>query len=138
MLPPDLDRPDDPDHPVADGFHPPSVPTLVGCLHCRQIYESFLIEWRVKPNRDGVPRGFWCCPIPGCDGAGFGMDIWPIDPEYDDPDDRGIRITLDDDEEDDEDAWDEVADIDDDHPGTPQDSEQPGNLDDTDDDPIPF
>ena len=33
---------------------------------------------------DGSKLGFWCCPTPGCDGKGFGFDIFPTDPNYDD------------------------------------------------------
>lgn len=73
-------------HPGADDcFRPPDVPTLVHCLHCGQEYESYEIVWRlntVDPDdeEDRVP-GFWCCPVPGCAGKGFGFDIFPIDPE---------------------------------------------------------
>ena len=35
----------------------------------------------------GKTQGFWCCPMPGCDGIGFGFDIFPVDPEY--RDERG-------------------------------------------------
>ena len=42
----------------------------------------YLIEWRVLPTRDGGEHGFWCCPTPDCDGAGFGFDIFPTDPNY--------------------------------------------------------
>ena len=75
---------DDPPPASSDPFGPPTVPTLVGCLHCGQEYESYLIEWRVRPSYDGKPRGFWCCPMPGCDGIGFGFDILPVDPDYQD------------------------------------------------------
>jgi hypothetical protein len=67
-----------------DSFRPPEIPTLVFCLHCRQEYDSYRIEWRVLTNADGKPHGFWCCPIPGCGGLGFGCDIFPVDPDYQD------------------------------------------------------
>jgi hypothetical protein len=77
----------DPPDADADPFRPPDIPTLVACLHCGQEYESYRIEWRVERNADGRPRGFWCCPIPGCGGMGFGFDILPVDPTY--RDERG-------------------------------------------------
>jgi hypothetical protein len=74
----------DPLDPQADPFHPPAIPTQVGCLHCGKEYESYLIEWRVETGPDGTQRGFWCCPTPGCGGCGFGFDILPTDPHYQD------------------------------------------------------
>ena len=73
-----------PPDPDADPFKPPAIPTEVGCLHCGRTFESYLIEWRIETGYDGQPRGFWCCPTPGCDGCGFGFDILPLDPEYQD------------------------------------------------------
>ncbi len=102
---PDAD-PLDPDH---DCFKPPSIPTLVHCLHCGEEYDSFRIEWRVETDAKGKPHGFWCCPMPGCDGRGFGFDIWPVDPDYIDPDGREMGFCYDDDEEDDE-LWDDEDD----------------------------
>jgi len=89
---------DDPDEPVLDGMHPPEIPTLVGCLHCGEEYDSYLIEWRVTTDADGMRRGFWSCPTPGCGGIGFGCDILPVDPDY--QDERGGWCTFDDDDED--------------------------------------
>ncbi len=77
--------------PHSDPFAPPETPTTVGCLHCAMEYESYLIEWRVSTNADGSEHGFWCCPIPGCDGKGFGFDIFPTDPDYFDEDLRWVR-----------------------------------------------
>ena len=71
----------------ADPFHPPVIPTLVACLHCGQEYDSYKMEWRIERDGEGRPHGFWCCPVPGCDGKGFGFDILPTDPEY--RDERG-------------------------------------------------
>lgn len=93
------DRPEEAEHEV---FRPPSIPTEVFCLHCRREYSSYLIHWREEVGRDGVKRGFWCCPTPGCDGLGFGFDIFPIDPDYVD-EHTGEKMW--DDDEDDE--WDE-------------------------------
>ena len=100
----------DPLDSQADPFRPPETAVEVSCLHCGQQYESYLIEWRVETSRDGTPHGFWCCPTPGCDGRGFGFDIFPTDPHY--HDERGGWV-CDDDEEFDEDEsdWDEVDDL---------------------------
>jgi hypothetical protein len=88
-----------------DPFRPPTIPTLVGCLHCGQEYESYRIEWRVERGADGRPHGFWCCPIPGCGGIGFGCDILPVDPTY--RDERGGWVCSDEEEPDetDEDSF---------------------------------
>jgi len=91
----------EPPNPSSDPFAPPAVPTTVGCLHCGEVYDSYLIEWRVYTNADGAGHGFWCCPIPGCDGKGFGFDIFPTDPDYFD---ENLRWVRDDKEEDDADA----------------------------------
>ena len=120
-----------PDDPAGDPFGPPAVPTLVGCLHCQQEYESYLIERRQEPGRDGVPRWWWCCPIEGCDGRGFGFDILPVDHDWTDED--GERIWTDD--EDDDDDWDD-DDWDDGEPGDfpPPDPNRPPKHDED----IPF
>jgi hypothetical protein len=73
---------DDNCNPDNDPFGPPLISTLVQCIHCGEEYDSFRIEWRVEADADGKPHGFWCCPMPGCDGMGFGFDIFPVDPEY--------------------------------------------------------
>lgn len=69
-------------NPETDPFRPPAIPTEVFCMHCQQEYESYLMEWREEIADDGRRDGFWCCPTPGCDGKGFGFDIFPIDPDY--------------------------------------------------------
>lgn len=69
-------------NPDTDPFRPPAISTIVHCIHCNQEYDSYRIEWRVSTDHEGQPHGFWCCPIEGCDGTGFGFDIFPIDPEY--------------------------------------------------------
>lgn len=115
---------DDPTDPAGDPFYPPAVPTLVGCLHCGEEYESFLIEWRVDTNADGERQGFWCCPTPGCSGKGFGFDILPVDPEY--QDERGGWVTFDEDDDDDlEEADDELEVQDDDSDESEADEETP-------------
>lgn len=86
----------DPLSPDGDPFGPPSISTLVGCLHCGEEYDSYRIEWRVETDGHGQRHGFWCCPIEGCDGKGFGFDIYPVDPDYIDPDGRGLGRWVDD------------------------------------------
>jgi hypothetical protein len=83
--------------PQADPFRPPDIPTEVGCLHCGREYDSYLIEWRELVTADGSKHWFWCCPTPGCDGKGFGCDIFPTDPDY--QDERGGWVWDDDEEE---------------------------------------
>jgi hypothetical protein len=74
----------------------------VHCLHCGREYDSYLIWWD-EELIDGKRSGFWRCPTPGCSGAGFGFDIWPVDPEYRDED--GELIWCDD--EDNDEAYEE-------------------------------
>jgi hypothetical protein len=85
--------------PDGDPFGPPAISTLVCCLHCGEEYDSYRIEWRIERTESG-PRGFWCCPTPGCDGKGFGFDILPVDPDY--QDEHGGWIHDDDPEDDDD------------------------------------
>ena len=73
---------DDPRDSDSDPFGPPAISTLVGCLHCGEEYDSYRIEWRIERTVSGQTHGFWCCPIAGCDGKGFGFDILPCDPNY--------------------------------------------------------
>jgi hypothetical protein len=49
-------------------FGPPVEPVPVHCIHCKRTYSSDRIRW------DPVSE-MWLCPVPGCDGAGFGFDI---------------------------------------------------------------
>ena len=97
--------------PQADCFRPPSIPTEVCCLHCGREYNSYLIEWRVEVRDNGEKIGFWCCPTEKCGGRGFGFDILPLDPEWEDPDGRDMGWYFDDedDELDDEDEYDDEA-----------------------------
>jgi hypothetical protein len=83
-----------------DPFAPPEIPREVGCLHCGETYESYLIEWRVESLANGGEQGFWCCPTPGCDGKGFGFDILPTDVNY--QDEHGGWIHSDDDADEDD------------------------------------
>jgi hypothetical protein len=82
----------------ADPFRPPALSTLVHCIHCGEEYDSYRIEWRVETDQRGQPHGFWCCPIPSCDGRGFGFDIFPVDPDY--RDEHGNKMWISDDEND--------------------------------------
>lgn len=107
--------PYDPLDPAADCFRPPVLSTLVGCLHCGEVYESYLIEWRIERDGDGRQFGSWCCPISGCVGRGFGFDIFPIDQDW--TDENGERMWDDDDDDyddDDDDDYDDESDQDDD------------------------
>jgi hypothetical protein len=90
----------DPLDPTNDPFGPPEVPVEVECLHCGEQYQSNLIEWRIENDADGRPHGFWCCPTPGCGGMGFGFDILPTDPEYQDENGGWVDCDDEDDEED--------------------------------------
>jgi hypothetical protein len=76
-----------------DPFRPPPTPTQVHCLHCGMEYESYMIYWEELDTPKG-PEGFWCCPTAGCDGKGFGFDIFPTDPEY--RDEQGNLMWIDD------------------------------------------
>lgn len=93
---------DDHLNPEADPFKPPKIPTTVHCIHCNSEYESYRIEWRVFTDDEGARHGFWCCPMPDCDGKGFGFDIFPIDPEYRDENGQQMGFFCDDDEDEDD------------------------------------
>jgi hypothetical protein len=78
-----------------DQMAPPSESCECYCLHCERIFMSDEMWFqRVIGSRDGFD-GFWRCPTPNCDGAGFTFDIYPTDPDhpandgwsYDDDDD---------------------------------------------------
>jgi hypothetical protein len=89
-------------NPDNDPFGPPAISTVVHCIHCGEEYDSYRIEWRVERDADGQEHGFWCCPMPGCGGMGFGFDIFPVDPEY--RDENGELMWCSDDEEEFEDV----------------------------------
>jgi hypothetical protein len=82
--------------PARDPYSPPAKPTVVSCIHCGEEFDSNRIQWRIDADADGKPHGYWCCPTPQCNGMGFGFDIWPVDPAY--QDERGIRGFADDNE----------------------------------------
>lgn len=85
-------------------FGPPKENTEVGCLHCRRVYDSYLIELRDGAGPGGEPA--WCCPTPGCNGLGFGFDILPTDPNY--RDENGGWSFTDDGDEDEDGEWDDL------------------------------
>jgi hypothetical protein len=65
-----------------DPFAPPAEPCECHCLHCRRNFMSSEIWFqKINGSRDGL-EGFWMCPTPNCDGAGFTFDIFPIDPNH--------------------------------------------------------
>ncbi|MGD9636980.1 MAG: hypothetical protein AB7G28_14590 [Pirellulales bacterium] len=104
-------------NPDNDPFAPPVISTVVHCIHCGEEYDSYRIEWRIERDAGGEAHGFWCCPIEGCDGKGFGFDIFPVDPEY--RDENGELMWCSDesgedhDEFDDEQEWEDSELIDD-------------------------
>ena len=65
-----------PPEALEDCFRPPDEAVQVECIHCGNEYSSDAIVWRSVPGKD--IKGFWCCPIPGCDGVGFQFDIFPV------------------------------------------------------------
>jgi len=98
--------------PYADPMRPPDVPKLVVCIHCGEEFESWKMQWQVRDESAGDLRGIWCCPTPGCGGAGYLFDIFPVDPA--DADNDGW-VEFDDDEDLDDaadglDDWDDLAD----------------------------
>ncbi len=100
---------DDPaDDGTSDCFAPPKIPCECFCLHCQRTFMSDGIWFqKVINGRDGF-TGFWLCPTPNCDGAGFTFDIFPTDPAHP----ANESWTYDDDEEDDDDDDDPSAEYD--------------------------
>ena len=80
-----------------DPFSPPAVPCEVQCIHCGETYDSWQIVWRETPD-EGALRGTWCCPTNGCDGVGFGFDIFPTDPTWADENGDQFIVHFDDDD----------------------------------------
>ena len=65
-----------------DCFAPPQEPCECYCLHCGRVFMSDGI-WFQKVIGDPMGlEGFWMCPTPNCDGAGFTFDIFPTDPDH--------------------------------------------------------
>jgi hypothetical protein len=93
----DGDRPEDRVDPT-DMMSPPKVPCECYCLHCHRTFMSDGIWFQKVINaRDGF-AGFWMCPTPNCDGAGFTFDIFPTDPTH--PSNGGWSYDEDEDDED--------------------------------------
>ena len=114
-----------------DCFHPPPIPIEVGCLHCGEAYDSYLIHWVEDDTFEN--GGYWACPTPGCDGKGFCFDIWPTDPEW--RDENGEKVWFDDvDCEDDESL--DFDDVGDNSPASPE--TPPGPIEYDGDEGIPF
>lgn len=69
------------DYKIANGdFDDPFAPDVrssapVRCLHCGDTYQEKDICWNDSSRA-------WCCPnffnSIGCDGAGYGFDIFPL------------------------------------------------------------
>src|SRR5437667_7719451 len=91
--------------PMDDPMAPPRDPCECWCLHCERTFMSSEMWFqRVIGDKHGFP-GFWMCPTPNCDGAGFTFDIFPTDQSHpanagwhDDDDDDDAEL---DEEEDD-------------------------------------
>lgn len=94
---------------------------------------------RVVGAKDGFP-GFWMCPTPNCDGAGFTFDIFPTDPDH--PANEGWHSSDEDEEEEgegtgeEEEEWDEEDFATDEEPDADWDPAEPryGALDEWADD----
>ena len=56
------------------GPRPPNIPVMVRCIHCGAVYRSDEMKYE---KRRGI--ALWWCKDPGCEGAGFGVDIHPIE-----------------------------------------------------------
>ena len=86
-------------------------------MHCNRSFMSNEMWFqRVIGDKSGF-AGFWMCPTPNCDGAGFTFDIFPTDPNHpandgwseDDGDDDGEfddEAFADDDEDEADAEWD--------------------------------
>jgi hypothetical protein len=86
-----------------DCFAPPQEPCECWCMHCNRTFMSDGIWFQPvkrppgKQKRPGEIDGFWMCPTPNCDGAGFTFDIFPTDPDH--PANEGWQWFDDDDDE---------------------------------------
>ena len=57
-----------------DPFAPPQSPVIVRCLYCRSTYSSSEMRCEVRACAPG--EAFWYCKNAGCEGAGYGYDIF--------------------------------------------------------------
>jgi hypothetical protein len=65
-----------------DMMSPPREPCECYCLHCQRTFMSDGIWFQKVINARNGFTGFWMCPTPNCDGAGFTFDIFPTDPTH--------------------------------------------------------
>ena len=65
-----------------DQMAPPREPCECYCLHCRRVFMSDRMWFQRVINDPQGFDGFWMCPTPNCDGAGFTFDIFPTDPDH--------------------------------------------------------
>jgi hypothetical protein len=70
------------DEKSSDCFAPPKKPCECYCLHCHRVFMSDGIWFQKIINSQDGFDGFWMCPTPNCDGAGFTFDIFPTDPSH--------------------------------------------------------
>lgn len=82
-----------------DCFAPPAEPCECWCMHCNRTFMSHGIWFQKVVNDPNGFAGFWMCPTPNCNGAGFTFDIFPTDPNH--PANEGWRSGDDD--------WDEES-----------------------------
>jgi hypothetical protein len=66
----------------SDCFAPPKEPCECYCLHCHRVFMSDGMWFQKVINSQDGFDGFWMCPTPNCDGAGFTFDIFPTDPAH--------------------------------------------------------
>ncbi len=90
---------------MESGFPPPDEPIMVFCMHCGKEYMS---SEMVPPDGTRSPimmDRMWWCGTPGCSAGGFGLDVFPVDPEWKDP--KGLLHIITDSDEEEEFEWDE-------------------------------
>lgn len=125
-------------------FPPPDEPIMVYCLHCGKEYMSSEMVFREIPSVPAAASadasagaattsagGLWFCPTPGCNVGGFGLDVFPVDPDWKDP--TGKLRTVWDPEDDASDLNDE-DDVDVDEEEESEEDEDPDIDDDDDED----
>jgi hypothetical protein len=92
------------------GFPPPDDPIMVYCMHCGKEYMSSEMippsggKQRRAARTPEMMEGIWWCATPGCNAGGFGLDVFPVDPEWKDP--KGLLEIIPD-SDDDEFEWDD-------------------------------
>jgi len=80
--PSDDSEPENKPEEPRDCFAPPAEPCECYCLHCNRVFMSDGIWFQKVINGRDEFDGFWMCPTPNCDGAGFTFDIFPTDPDH--------------------------------------------------------